>query len=50
MGETEIKLMCVQIRWVSFFHDFEKMATKQSVKQQLILYWPGKREEKQFIE
>jgi hypothetical protein len=28
---------------------FEKTAAKQSIKQQLILYWLRKREEEQFI-
>lgn len=50
MGETEIKLMRVQIRCVSFLCAFEKTATKQCVKSQLILYWLGKREGEQFIE
>lgn len=50
MGEIEIKLMYVQIRCVSFLCAFEKMTTKQSVKQQLILHWPGRRKEEQLIE
>lgn len=49
VGETGIKLMHVQIRCVSSLCALEKTTAKQSVKQQLILYWPGKSGER-FIE
>lgn len=50
MGEARIKLTHVQIRCISSLCALEKTTAKQSVKQQLISYWPGKVGEERFIE